>query len=191
MNTSNTSSPWVPYSIPPCPVVQDEIYGLSFTDEATPTKNPSQFLEWKKLLPKGKDNDILIWEEDEWVPFSPSGSEEEPNFLKYDGSELSWGPAELPEGENLGDLLYWNPAAGDEGEWDILSAPTNNGAIIYWVNGSGWNFINPPSGGTEPYERFLYWNTSSDSWQFAEVKEFDICENGQPKTYKIPAIPVP
>ena len=102
MNTSSTSAPWIPYKIPPCPTPEDgKTYALSFSDSAVPTKNPSQFLEWKEIG--------------------------------------------FPEGIGLGDLLYWDPSAGDGGAWVLLSAPSDNGSIIYW-NGAGWSFLSPPSG---------------------------------------------
>ncbi len=102
MNTSNTSAPWVPYKIPPCPTPEEgKTYALSFSDNAVPSKNPSQFLQWKEIG--------------------------------------------FPEGSNLGDILYWDPAAGDEGAWIVLAAPSDEGSIIYW-NGDGWSFLSPPSG---------------------------------------------
>lgn len=105
MNTSNISTPWVPYKIPPCPVPDTgKTYALSFSDNAVPSKNPSQFLQWKEI------------------------------------------EANLPEGTNKGDILYWDPAAGDDGAWVVLTAPEN--ATI-------------------------------------EIKEFDVCENGQPEKYNM------
>jgi hypothetical protein len=146
VNTLNTSAPWVPYKIPACPEPEDKIYALSIKDGATPDKNPSQFLEWKEVLPKGEDNDILKWSGDKWVVSSPSGSEEEPYALQYDGSELFWGPVALPKGSTKGDILYWDPAAGEDGAWVILQAPANSQISI---------------------------------------KQFDVCENGQPKQYNM------
>jgi hypothetical protein len=92
MNNSN----WVPYKIPPCPEPEDKIYALSIKDGATPDKNPSQFLEWKEILPRGEDK---------------------------------------------GDLLYWDPAEGEGGEWVILPPPSgtdtkvlaSNGGVPYWL----------------------------------------------------------
>ena len=96
MNTSNTSAPWVPYKIPPCPTPEDgQIYALSFSDAAVPTKNPSQFLEWKEVG--------------------------------------------FPEGSNLGDILYWDPAGG--GAWAVLSAPSGSGLKVLTATGGNlaWN----------------------------------------------------
>jgi hypothetical protein len=65
MNTSNTNSPWIPYTIPPTPNVSAKFWGgtlvppdpyvLSPNTDAVPSKNPSQFLEWSQL----PINDIL------------------------------------------------------------------------------------------------------------------------------------
>lgn len=63
----------------------------------------------------------------------------------------------LPLGSSVGDLLYW-----DGEEW-VLFTP------------SGEN-------------KFFYWDGSQ--WQLAESIEFDVCENSEPKKYKIPAIEV-
>jgi hypothetical protein len=61
MNTSNfTDSFWTPYKIPPCPTPEaGQFYSLSFNQDATPEKNPSQFLEWKELLPPAPQDDVL------------------------------------------------------------------------------------------------------------------------------------
>lgn len=69
------------------------------------------------------------------------------------------GGAGLPEGA-LGDLLY--------------------------NNGTDWVVLSPPET-AEDQEKFFYWNGTD--WRFADVKVFDVCENGQAKQYRIPAIP--
>jgi hypothetical protein len=87
----------------------------------------------------------------------------------------------LPDGSD-GDLLYNNGA-----NWVPLSPPDEaNAAAIYW-DGDSWEFaIAPEIEGEESKEAFLYWDGTE--MKFEESKEFDICENGQPKIYKIPAI---
>jgi hypothetical protein len=178
---ANTSAPWVPYKIPPTVPSEDgRNYGLSFSKNADPNKNPSQFLEWKDMgLPDGVDNDMLKWAGDKWVTFSPSGSSEQPTALQYDGQslfwkrplpdgskndllrydektwvafqsqgtsenpytlqyngeELFWGPVALPRGANKGDLLYWDPAAGEGGAWVVLSAPSGEGLKVLTFDG--------------------------------------------------------
>jgi hypothetical protein len=77
--------------------------------------------------------------------------------------DIAWRQVTLPAGINFGDLLQWDPEVGDEGAWIVLERP-------------------------EDEERFLYWDGSM--WQYAETKEFVICEDGEPVTYKIPIIPV-
>jgi hypothetical protein len=137
---------WHPYTIPSTPNVgAGENYALSAAEGAQSGKNPSQFLEWREVLPKGKDNDMLKWSGDKWIPFSPSGSSENPHYLNYNGNTLSWDPVGFPEGSTKGDLLYWDPAAGDGGDWVVLAAPSSNGSILYW-NENSWNFLAPPSG---------------------------------------------
>jgi hypothetical protein len=69
------------------------------------------------------------------------------------------GGADLPEGA-LGDLLY--------------------------NNGTDWVVLSPPET-AEDQEKFFYWNGTD--WRFSDVKVFDICENGEVKQYRIPAIP--
>jgi hypothetical protein len=135
MFNSSHAKHWSPFKIPPTPTIPSgntDSYNLTCGAGADGDKNPSQFLEWKKTttLPDGKDNDILKWSGDKWVVFSPSGSEENPKFLKYNGSELFWGPAALPDGTNEGDLLYWDPSAGDGGAWVVLTAPQNSEILI-------------------------------------------------------------
>jgi len=100
MSTSNTGAPWIPYIIPPCPIVPpDKTYALSFTDDAVPTVNPSQFLIWKDVG--------------------------------------------LPKGLNLGDILYWDPNAGEnnEGAWVILPPPSGGQLHVLASNGQApfWN----------------------------------------------------
>jgi len=88
-------------------------------------------------------------------------------YLSSDNQDIDWREVDFPDGEELGQLLYWDPTAGQNGEgaWVLTEAPSEN----------------------EP-ERFLYWNQSE--YAFAEAKEFQVCENGELKTYKIPAIEV-
>jgi hypothetical protein len=87
---------WSPFTIPPCLPPDGKKYALSFSDEADPEANPSAFLEWKELLPKGTTK---------------------------------------------GDILYWDPAEGESGEWVVLSAPSGTGLKVLTANGGNlaWN----------------------------------------------------
>jgi hypothetical protein len=99
MFNQNAKTTWIPYKIPPTPVPEEgKQYALSFSSDATPDKNPSQFLRWQEV----------------------GGS--------------------FPSGQNLGDLLYWNP---NSDSWEILSAPNSDNSILYWRNGF-WSFISSP-----------------------------------------------
>jgi hypothetical protein len=60
---------------------------------------------------------------------------------------LEWFEIKLPEGSKFGDLLQWDPSAGDGGAWVVLDAPGDEGSIIYWT-GSAWSFVTPPSDDT-------------------------------------------
>lgn len=151
------STDWIPYKIPRTINRENpnDIYGLSFNKNADPQKNPSQFLEWKKLLPSGENlGDILYWTPsgDEgggtWTVLSSpqDATEADPKFLSFNG-DILWDETEFPRGENFGDLLYWDPNSGDDGAWAILSAPVEAGSIMYW-NGNAWQFLSPPSGST-------------------------------------------
>jgi|LakMenEpi03Aug12_release.lakeMendotaPanAssembly.Ray.scaffolds.fasta_scaffold394501_2 hypothetical protein len=132
-------SPFTPYTIPRTPNIGADSktnYFLSAKAGASSEENPSRFLEWKEqpILPTGEDNDMLKWSGEEWVAFSPSGSSEEPHYLNYDGEELSWSPVKssFEKGKNKGDILYWDPEAGEdeEGDWVVLQAPANSSIAI-------------------------------------------------------------
>jgi hypothetical protein len=113
---------WSPFTIPPTPTIPSgstDSYGLSCDAGADGSKNPSQFLKWKKL-----------------------------------------GGGALPAGSNVGDLIYWD--------------------------GEAWVVLNAPSEAAVGNEKFIYWDGSS--WLPANVRVFDICENGTAKQYRIPAI---
>jgi len=59
VNTSNTSAGWTPFKIPPTPTItNDDVYSLTCSSGAVSSKNPSQFLQWRKTdesggLPEG------------------------------------------------------------------------------------------------------------------------------------------
>jgi hypothetical protein len=88
------------------------------------------------------------------------------------------GQGEVPEGSALGDLLYWGGS-----EW-LLFSPSGIKSLLYW-DGGNWISLEPEG---EEAENFLYWDGSS--WLFAATKEFEVCEEGESKKYKIPAIEV-
>ena len=118
----NNAPNWTPYKIPPTPTItNNDVYSLTCSDGAIDSKNPSQFLQWRKVS--------------------------------------------LPEGDNKGDLLQWDPAAGYNGAWVVLAAPSNEGSIIYW-DGSDWQFLNPPSGNALHVlgirNRTLAWTATED-----------------------------
>lgn len=99
----------------------------------------------------------------QWAPYvipeAPNVASGEKYFLRLSNNAtsgtnpskfLQWEEVEanLPEGQNLGDLLYWDPEAGEEGgAWVVLNAPTEQGSIMYW-DGEVWQFIQPPSSST-------------------------------------------
>jgi len=92
VNTSNISTGWTPFKIPATPTItNDDLYSLTCSNGADSSKNPSQFLQWRKVG--------------------------------------------LPEGDNKGDLLYWDPAAGEGGTWVVLSAPSGSGLKVLTANG--------------------------------------------------------
>lgn len=67
---------WIPYKIPPTPTINNnDVYSLTCTNGADSEKNPSNFLEWKNVLPNGQSvGDILYWNGSSWSPLpSPSG----------------------------------------------------------------------------------------------------------------------
>ena len=62
MNGAMSSTPWIPYKIPatPTPISTDKyLLGVKYDDNpdknATPLKNPSQFLEWQRMEDKEFD----------------------------------------------------------------------------------------------------------------------------------------
>jgi hypothetical protein len=92
---------------------------------------PSEFEEGVSV------NDMLRWDGEKWaiLPAPTSGSSEDPVFLKYTGGPLFWGEgggggSELPNGTELGDILYWNPEVGDGGSWVVLTAPQDSSISI-------------------------------------------------------------
>lgn len=125
-----TEAPWTPYKIPATPnVTGDEVYALSCENGAIETKNPSQFLRWKRAVPKGEEKtDTLYWEpsvqpEGAWkiVDAAQGATSQRPKFLANTGSELEWIYA-LPDGVKKGDLLYWDPSVPPQGAWAVLEA---------------------------------------------------------------------
>jgi hypothetical protein len=91
------SASWHPYTIPSTPNVgAGGKYALSAKAGATSGTNPSKFLEWKEILPKGSTK---------------------------------------------GDILYWDPAAGDGGDWVVLAAPSGSGLKVLTATGGNlaWN----------------------------------------------------
>jgi hypothetical protein len=58
----------------------------------------------------------------------PEGSPSGENPSRY----LQWKviEANLPEGSNFGDILYWDLSAGDGGAWVILNAPQSSQILI-------------------------------------------------------------
>jgi len=58
------------------------------------------------------------------------------------------GGADLPEGGTFGDILYWNPAGGESGDWVVLPAPEDDEELkaLTFQNGDiEWNLIEATS----------------------------------------------
>lgn len=123
-------------------------------------------------FPKPLDKSVLVctnfggtYPKYQWK--QPPQDSEKKYYLSSDNQNIDWREVEAITGEGLGQIPYWDPSAGSDG----------NGALVLTV---------APAQG-QP-EKFLYWDGSS--YAFAEVKEFQVCESGGLKTYKIPAIEV-
>ena len=169
MNTS--SSNWNPYPIPEAPSVSpNEKWGLSLKPEATGGTNPSKFFTWKKLIPKGTEKWQMLY----WDPSASDGVDlgdwavlgapkEDNTVLKFKENFLKWEEA-FPNGDKLGDILYWDPSANDnKGAWVILTAPQGTDLYGLTIEGESPNWI--------------------------KAKKFTICENGEAKDYVIIAKP--
>lgn len=50
---------------------------------------------------------------------------------------LRWKQVSLPQGTNLGDMLYWDPSAGaeNEGAWVVLPSPSGGGLKVLTIEG--------------------------------------------------------
>lgn len=96
---------WSPFTIPPTPTIQSgstDNYSLSCDAGADGTKNPSQFLKWKKTnLPRGSSKGDLL----QWDPES--------------GEEGAWIILAVPE--DNGSMLYWTGNA-----WQFLEPPSGS-----------------------------------------------------------------
>jgi hypothetical protein len=77
------------------------------------------------------------------------------------------------------DSVTATTSGGGDGGADL---PTGDEGDLLVFTGGIWTTLSPPSEG----EVALYWNGSV--WDFAELIEFDICENGEAVQYRIPAI---
>ena len=65
----------------------------------------------------------------------PRPNNNEAHFLASQNAELKWKKGDLPDGQNIGDLLYW----GGE-SWVIIPPPSggtsvlaSNGTVPYWI----------------------------------------------------------
>ena len=53
----------------------------------------------------------------------------------------------LPTGSNWGDLLYWDPQAGEGGTWVVLdTSGANQGTLLVWGEDT-WQILNAPQNG--------------------------------------------
>jgi hypothetical protein len=154
---SEPNAAWIPFSLPEAIASTDgEKYFLALKEDAEPATNPTKFLEWATNgFPEGENlSDMLYWDPSAregkggWVVL-PAFQEtfEEGEFippkdrvLTLKEGILSWLESfTIPEGENVGDLIYW-----DGEKWDLISAPSTQG-ILYW-DGFSWSYIIPPNG---------------------------------------------
>ena len=78
--------------------------------------------------------------------------------------------------------------AGTGGGGGVSTLPDGSNGDFLYHNGTEWVALNAPSGAAATDEKFIYWNGSN--WLPAGVYVFDICENGTPNKYRIPAIEV-
>lgn len=130
---TRTEAPWTPYKIPATPDVGgNNIFSLCCESGAVSSKNPSQFLKWRNLqFPRGDESfQTLYWNPSagnggRWETLNPpsGATQQDPKFLSYNGSNLVWDDTtteQLPQGQNNGDILYWNSSSQD---WQTLLAP--------------------------------------------------------------------
>jgi hypothetical protein len=56
MFNQESKTGWFPYTIPPTPIRDgNSEYALSFRGDGDPEKNPSEFLEWRKINESGSE----------------------------------------------------------------------------------------------------------------------------------------
>jgi hypothetical protein len=65
------------------------------------------------------------------------------NSNKNPSQFLQWKQVSLPQGTNLGDMLYWDPSAGEdnEGAWVVLESPSGSGLKVLTIQNRqlSWN----------------------------------------------------
>jgi hypothetical protein len=143
---------------------------------------PDLFLSsLSESIPDGiKLGDIIYWETEqpeywneeedgEWEPqwlvlTAPDPDAENPKYLKFK-EELEWGDG-IPDGSNFGDLLYWDPEAGEGGAWvTVDAAGAQEGSILIWGE-DGWSILNnPPNGDLHVLtnqDGDVYWTPTQD-----------------------------
>jgi hypothetical protein len=128
-------------------------------------------LEWVDAIPDGTENNqMLVWNGEKWTILSApsSGTDLDPSFLQYKGgSSLVWDEGKtLPNGSNFGDLLYWDPEAGEGGAWvTVDAAGAQEGSILIWGE-DGWSILNnPPNGDLHVLtnqDGDVYWTPTQD-----------------------------
>ena len=59
-----------------------------------------------------------------------SGTGNDGDALVLDGPSPRWGAGALPDGDEDGDILYWNTAKAPEAGWDVLDRPSEAGKLL-------------------------------------------------------------
>ena len=130
-------------------------------------------LEWVDAIPDGNENnEMLVWDGLKWNILSApsSGTDLDPSFLQYKGDgSLVWDKTNtLPDGSHWGDLLYWDPDAGDnnEGDWVVLDTSAAFEGTLLVFTEDAWGLLNPQQ---YRFGSIMYWD--DDDWNFVEPPE--------------------
>jgi hypothetical protein len=72
----------------------------------------------------------------------------------------------LPKGSNRGDLLYWDPQAGEDGAWVVLdTSGANQGTLLVWGEDT-WQILNAPQNGDlhvlSVQDGYISWTPTED-----------------------------
>jgi hypothetical protein len=116
---------------------------MSAIAERSKNDNLVFFVDYLGKRPTGSDSPVTVKARDLDKNFSrttvienPDEAEGEKSYtVRYEKEGTVLEIAALPKGTNKGDLLYWNPESGDEGEWVVLSAPSGTSLIVLGFTG--------------------------------------------------------